>query len=408
MKKILYTIISFLLTTATLSSCGEDRSYEFYEQTEENQWILSKMKEVYLWNDRIKSPDRTSFFGNTKKFFTSLLVSGDNTSYFTDSIEETSYGLRFKIMRDPLGVRFNNYYALLLSVAPGSPAATAGLERGMWIASVDGTNITASSGALLQSGTAKQLGLARIDYNDDTEEYSWVDDGNVNINASAAVRESGILLDSIYDVRSQKLGYIVCENLAGETLCDEFQATLSEFISADVDFVALDLRYCDKGSVENVTAVASALVPATLVGTPFAVIKGGGESDDVIYNYSMPGINLGEKHLYIITNDDTKGVPELLAASLKDSRENVFVIGTKTAGATVLTETYLSPYGFSISPATAYICGAEGEHLPEDGVAPDYPIDELEEIQYVYPLGDEREYIMRNIQYIIINGTMPQ
>ena len=86
MKKSTYLSLLIALVVAMFTSCGEDRTHEYYEKTEENQWIYSKMKEVYLWRDQIKEPSRTTFFSNTTKFFNSLIYSGDKVSYFTDTI----------------------------------------------------------------------------------------------------------------------------------------------------------------------------------------------------------------------------------------------------------------------------------------------------------------------------------
>ena len=105
----------------------------------------------------------------------------------------------------------------------------------------------------------------------------------------------------------------------------------------------------------------------------------------------------------------TKGAVETLIASVNASRGmyEVLTIGASTAGANVLTREFLSPFAFSINPAVALISASNGIELSAAGIAPDYPLDELEEIQHIYPLGNEREYILRNVQYLIVNGNMP-
>ena len=67
MKKSTYLSLLIALVVAMFTSCGEDRTHEFLEMTEENQWTYSKMKEVYLWRDKITEPKRTTFFSTTKK-----------------------------------------------------------------------------------------------------------------------------------------------------------------------------------------------------------------------------------------------------------------------------------------------------------------------------------------------------
>ena len=91
MKKAAY----ILLTIAMLCSCGEDRTYEYLELTQENQWIYDTMKEAYLWNDSVKKPARKNFFAVSEKFFSNLLFRSDNFSFFTDSASTTSYGMGY-------------------------------------------------------------------------------------------------------------------------------------------------------------------------------------------------------------------------------------------------------------------------------------------------------------------------
>ena len=73
MEKATYLSLVIALVVAMFSSCGEDRTHEYYDLTEENQWIYSKMQEVYLWRDKIKEPSRTTFFSTPSKFFSSII-----------------------------------------------------------------------------------------------------------------------------------------------------------------------------------------------------------------------------------------------------------------------------------------------------------------------------------------------
>ena len=133
MKKAIYLSLVAMLIVALFSSCGEDRTYEYYDLTKENQWIYSRMQEVYLWRDKLKEPSRNTFFSKPSKFFSSIIYSGDKMSFFTDTVTLGTYGMTLAVMRDPIGERPNRTYALALMVEPGSPADVAGIERGTWI-----------------------------------------------------------------------------------------------------------------------------------------------------------------------------------------------------------------------------------------------------------------------------------
>ena len=402
-----YTLLLMLVATFVAVSCGEDRTHEFLEKTEENQWTYSMMKDVYLWADEIKQPERSQFFNTTSKFFSSLLHKSDNSSYFTDSVSTGSYGLTFSLMRDPLGVKASRYYALVLYVKPGSPAETAGIERGEWISTVNGSTMNSASGKLLQSGEAAELTTSYIDYDDENESHYWVDGDTIQMSASRLFNSRAIYLDTIYNVRDSKIAYIVCDNLNGASFADGMQEALLGFATADVTDVVVDLRYCNEGTLENANAMASALVPSSLVGTPFVTLKG--KNGDSISHYTEQPVNLSDKRLFFITGRNTKGAAEMLVASVNASRgmHDVIVMGAQSAGANVHTERYGSPYGFSINPAVALICSSDGEELPRTGIALDYPIDELKEKERLHKLGSEQEYILRNIEYLIVNGSLP-
>ena len=80
--------------------------------------------------------------------------------------------MSFAVMRDPIGIKPSNTYALVLFVEPGSPAADAGIERGMWIDAVNGNSITTSKYSMLERGNASTIYTSRIDI-DDEGNYLW-------------------------------------------------------------------------------------------------------------------------------------------------------------------------------------------------------------------------------------------
>ena len=408
MKKIsLY--ISTLMLIAALFGCGEDRTHEFYEMTEENQWTFSKMKEVYLWADSIKTPSRQEFFATTSKFFTSLKYKGDAASFFTDTVSAGSYGMTFALMRDPIGVRPSKTYALALFVEPASPAAEAGIERGTWISSVGGKSLSISSAAMLQQGDATDIVTERMEFDEETMRYSWSVADTLHMQRSTENEVCNIYDSSIYTVRDSRIGYLVVNSFNGDDFAVKANGAVQYFEAENVDAVIIDLRYNSGGSISNAASLAANFVPAPLVGTPFATLQGNGEEVDTVYNYPTPAAALDGKKLYIITGNATKGTAELFVKSLNDSKGvyEVNVIGERTAGSNVMVEKFLSPYGFAINPATAYIHTADGTRLPASGVQPQYNANELAQKTCIYPLGNEQEYILYSTLYLYVNGTLP-
>lgn len=403
----LYTTL-LLAIAFLLVSCGEDRRDEYLEMTAENQWIYSQMKERYLWGEEIGEPERKEFFDTPSKFFKSLLQSHDKASFLADSASVLSYGMRTAVMRDPLGEKRNRYYALALFVEPGSPADLAGIKRGTWIESIDGKALTSSSGNTLASGEGAEITTQAMEYNDEEERYFWGSRDTLTLHHAMPATVEAIYLDSIYSVRNNKIGYIVCNSLSREETAERFNDILTRFAQQQVTDIVLDMRYCNGGEIGNAAKIASMFVPSSLGGTPFATLADK-NSNETPVNYTEQAINLSDKKLYIITSRDTKGIAELFIASVNASREmyDVMIAGMPTAGLNVMTEAIESPYGFTINPAVAELYLSNGSALSSSGVEPDYPINELDEVKQFHQIGSEQEYILRSIEYLIVNGSMP-
>lgn len=409
MKKTgLYRILAAVFAAILLFGCGEDRTYEYLEMTKENQWTYSKMKEVYLWADSIKPPARTDFFAATTKFFTSLKYKNDLVSFFTDTVSAGTYGMTCAVMRDPIGERPSKTYALVLNVEPDSPASLAGIRRGTWITAVGGRALTTSNTSLLQSGAATQIVTEYVGFSEEKNSYYWAGADTLQLAESTVSATIDIPVDRIFDLYDRYVGYMFVGGFAGENFKKHVAEVLDGFASANVSDIIIDLRYCSGGSMENAAWLASSLVPADKIGTPFCTLKGNGDETKAVYDYEDTGISLGDKSVYFIIGNDTKGVSELLVTSLNESRamNDVITLGKKSAGANVMVEEFASPYGFSINPATAYIYTSGGMALSAAGISPDYSVNELATLPNVHELGMEQEFLLYNSLYLIVNGTL--
>ncbi|MBO7302410.1 MAG: hypothetical protein J6U58_06855 [Bacteroidaceae bacterium] len=405
-----YISLIFALLATMLISCGEDRTGEYLEMTQENQWIYSTMKDVYLWGEEIKQPEHSQFFSNTSKFFSSLLNKNDKVSYFTDTIKNESYGILATFMRDPIAEQPSKVYALTLFVEPGSPADIAGVKRGTWISGVDGKELTISNTNILISGNAIKLTTEKIDYNDEEMRYFWEQSDTLNMGNATEITNHNILFDTIYSIRDKKAGYILCNSFNGEDFIEKTENILLKFATEEVTDIVLDLRYNNGGSIANAATFAGALVPTTLHGTPFATLKKSEEIEDTIYNYMSSKANLCDKRICIITGSRTCGVAELFINSLNSSRNmyDVLTFGINTKGDNVIVGTFNSPYGFAINPAIAFMHSASGSILSSEGVVADYPINELEQIEHIQPLGKEQEHLLYSTLHFIATDMIPQ
>ena len=398
------------LTLFSFISCGEDRTHEYIEKTQENQWIYDTMKEVYLWKDDIKEPERSKYFTQASKFFSSLLSKNDKASFFTDTIVSHDYGMSVALMRDPIAEKPSRVYALVLFVEPASPAGIAGIERGTWISAVNGKQLSTSSQKTLLQGDAAKLATEYMDFDDETGKYFWVESDTIKISASTSYDKRDIAVNEIYNVRDKKVGYMLCNNFNEDDFVDRTSAIFEEFIAQNVTDIIIDLRYNTSGKISNITSLASMLVPSELTGTPFCTLKDNNGNISSTHNYTAQEVSVADKKIYFIIGKSTQGVAELLVNSVNTSRDmyDVFVIGEKSTGVNIIVEEIKSPYGFAINPATAIAYSANGEIMPSEGVKPDYEFDELAQKNSIYPLGSEQEYLLYNTLYIIVNGTAPE
>ena len=397
------------ISILTFFSCGEDRTHEYYELTKENQWIYNTMKDVYLWKEDIKTPERSYFFSTYSKFFSSLLNKNDKASFFTDELSTDNYGMSVALMRDPIAETPSKVYALVLYVEQGSAAHKAGIRRGTWISAVNNKELTISSESALLQGDAAKFKTEYIEFDNEENKHFWVQSDTIEVEASAPHTVNNICLDSIYNVRSNKIGYLICNTFNGDDFTDKAHSAIEKFITNDVTSVIVDLRYNTGGNIANAARLASMLVPSEYAKTPFCILKDREEEIDTVYNFSEQPSNIGDKKVYFIIGEETAGTAELLVNSVNASRDmyDVLIIGATSAGINIITESISSPYGFSISPAIAVAYCSNGDIQPVEGITPDYPVDELENKTNIYPLGEEQEYLLYNTFYIIANGTAP-
>lgn len=403
MKRIIYVVMALFL----LCACGEDRTYEYLELTQENQWTFDKMNEVYLWSDSIKRPSRREFFADCNKFFSSLLQRNDKFSYSTDSATATGYGFNFALMRDPLGKQNSRSYALVLFVEPGSPAYEAGIRRGTWISKVGKNNLNSGNYGYLERGGAITFCTSSIVLDEESMVYMWQDGDTLQLDAAREIEPTALYLDTVYSMRGHNIGYLVCNRFTADA-GEAFTAALSHFATEGVNDLIVDLRYCSGGSIAIANSVASAIFPQSTVGESFCRLSYNAynSSKDTLYTI-LPSQTLGLEKVYFICGESTRGAAEVLIASARSilGYNNAVVIGEKSFGEDVMTEEIVSPYNFSISPAVAYV---ENENYSLTyGIEPDYAVDELADFYSIHALGNTQEYLLYNTIYLIVNGRMP-
>ena len=435
MKYLQHTFWAFLLTV--LCSCGEDRTGEFYALIEDRQWIEETMQANYLWaEDMPVIENEDDYFKEPQTFFKSLLSKnamngkGDKYSYMEEDpkapqqesrsqmLDRTStYGMEFELTNDPTGTT-NHIHAHVLYVLDGSPAQQAGITRGDWLSSVDGQRITTSNYQLLKNGGSIKVARTRI-YSTELG-YTWQPADTLNLAASITMEINPFLIDTLYQVEGQRIAYLMYNEFSTgpenkgteETYNEQMKAIFANFKAQQPDALILDLRYNNGGYLQCAQALGSLVAPASALGKNFVNLQFNAKANPqrkaypLLESYAEANLDLGK--VYILTTNHTASASEALINGLIPymGKENVILIGERTEGKNVAMTAFRNEtYGITLWPVVAYTSNAEDFSDYGDGFEPTHELKERNIVDW-YPLGDNREYLLKNAISLITTGSI--
>jgi C-terminal processing protease CtpA/Prc len=435
MKYLQHTFWAFLLTV--LCSCGEDRTGEFYALIEDRQWIEETMQANYLWaEDMPVIENEDDYFKEPQTFFKSLLSKnamngkGDKYSYMEEDpkapqqesrsqmLDRTStYGMEFELTNDPTGTT-NHIHAHVLYVLDGSPAQQAGITRGDWLSSVDGQRITTSNYQLLKNGGSIKVARTRI-YSTELG-YTWQPADTLNLAASITMEINPFLIDTLYQVEGQRIAYLMYNEFSTgpenkgteETYNEQMKAIFANFKAQQPDALILDLRYNNGGYLQCAQALGSLVAPASALGKNFVNLQFNAKANPqrkaypLLESYAEANLDLGK--VYILTTSHTASASEALINGLIPymGKENVILIGERTEGKNVAMTAFRNEtYGITLWPVVAYTSNAEDFSDYGDGFEPTHELKERNIVDW-YPLGDNREYLLKNAISLITTGSI--
>jgi carboxyl-terminal processing protease len=240
-------------------------------------------------------------------------------------------------------------YATVLAVVPGGPAAKAGIQAGDVIRKVDGDSVgRISAWALerkLRGPVGSSLDLYRYNATGDLTKTS-VQRQLIPPGAVVLKQGQGALLVSLPDLepgRAEELKKALATADRGQTL-------------------VLDLRQCQKGSMDEAASVAG------LLGSKgnFATVEEAGKSDRVL---SVTGTGTAFARMALLLGRSTLGAPEVLASCLKKDGAKTF--GERTPGFGVERTRFPLKQGGAVELVSKRWVGLGGEKLDRQGVAPD-------------------------------------
>lgn len=356
MKNYLMTLKSYilLLLCIPIVSCTTDRDDEIRPATTLelsefiyrglNYWSLYKSEVPALANDRFESnQEKLDFlrgFDSPEETFEALIAPIDRFSILrSDYVElenalagvRKSTGMRFSILEDPNNS--NNRFGVVRYVINNSPAASAGVSRGMLFTAVDGVNLTAASdlNAIFAQDTFT-INLASYDGTalTPTGEAIALDNIELTINP--------VHTTSIIETPTKKIGYLHYTGFTNE-FDPELNSAFSTFKAEGVEEFILDLRYNGGGSVETANDLC-AMITGQFEGQEFITQQYNADrnpenqfvrrfNNKISSGAAINSLNLSR--LIVLTTSNTASSSELVLSGLAPYI-NITQIGTNTRG----------------------------------------------------------------------------
>ncbi|WP_460961223.1 S41 family peptidase [Spirosoma litoris] len=425
----------FALSLSACKKTTDDVTPQASTTTSENQtidsWILSNMREVYYWNDKIPANPDTTLAPDV--FFNSILntynatsnPNGDRFSWIENdantltaelSGQTTTTGMEFNLYLRSSGS--TGVIAQVLYVLPGSPAQLAGIKRGDIISKVNSQLLTTSNYSdLLFTGTTFTFGFASVSGS------SLVDtDKTISVTATT-FQENPVFLDSIYTVGSKKVGYLVYNQFvpgANGSEADEYDAQVdavfNNFKAQGVTELVLDLRYNPGGYTSSSANLASLIGKGVSSSklyfreewntsiTPLLQQEYG--SSFFIQNFLDKSQNIGDNlsRVFVLTTDHTASASELIINGLRPYM-TVTTIGTTTYGKNVGSITITDDSGkikWGMQPIVFKSYNSLGQSDYATGFTPSIEVDEPVNL---LPLGDTNEDLL-NTALSQISGSV--
>lgn len=407
-----------------------------------NTWIKENMEFYYLWNDQL--PDTTVVNYRTETdpeaYFYKLLYIGDSWSWITDDYASLAeeYGLTSQNMKkglaatmgyDPTFYTFSDgksVFMLVNYVYPGSAAEKAGLKRGNIILSINNTDLDTTNYYELYSASSYSVQLGKITVSNSS---LYILDANKSLNLTAVSGSyDPAVYHSVIDTLGYKIGYLAyTEFVAGtnDAYLNSLDAVFSEFKSAGISDLIVDLRYNPGGLIDAAAYLASEIAPATTIASPQKILVNLTYNaeyqaelekyypEELYYKFVSVASNLNLSKVYFLSTWATASASELLITGLEPYM-NVIQIGESTYGK------YVGSYiladdneEWAMLPIVMKYANANGYTDFKDGLTPDYQVyDDIvyddssinNDLVYYYPLGSTSD-AMTKTAIRLISGT---
>lgn len=320
-----------------------------------SKFVYDGMEQYYLWAKEIKNKKPTVNDSDPEKYFYKILNSIDTQrgwSWITDDVDKLMAGFEGESTDafgfQPLGLYYDEtsdrVVGLVRYVYPNTPAEKAGLKRGDIITHANGILLNDKNWTILFGANS-------------TTTFTVLDQNYQNARevpiTPAAFTTDPVLYHKVYQgdgFAGRKVGYLFYTEFT-ENYNESLYNVFSEFKSAGITDLVLDLRYNPGGYITAATYLASLIAPVQDVKNKgaFTIMSYNDYVNDVFDDnkwdrkdylgeyktkYSNPvnaNVNNGDLKLYVITTRSSASASELLTFCLKPYMQ-VEQIGEKTSG----------------------------------------------------------------------------
>lgn len=417
-KRYIHGILGVLTTLLLISSCGEDRSGEYYALISTQTWMYETMQQEYLYYQDMPEESKLDFFKKPSEFLNSAVSQKEKKSGSTfshiDSVFVTS---RTTSQTPTFGfegsmVRANNgsYGIRVLYTQENSPAQEVGLKRGDLIISANNKKINSSD--LFYITAPKEAYMFTLGKFNETG-FDTLQ--TIQMPAPRIVENENLYKFDVFDANGKKVAYIMY-NEFGENDNQDLLNMFSQLSGQSINDIVLDLRYNPGGYVNTAQLVSTNLAPQEAMGSTFLKMTHNDKINRTdILNFE-PGLLAGAtalnyENLYVITSGNTASASEIVINCLKPYMSGRLIqVGTATFGKNVAQQLYTDEAKAPMLEfwlTNSLLSNSEDySDYYTNGLLPDYKISENLKGDLGEP-GTEQDSLMLPILKHIETGSFP-
>ena len=344
-------------------------------------------KDLYLWYKSIPANFSAGSFADPNAIMEGIRQYSQEPG-FSDPVDKWSFAMKQTewdnissgIAADfGLGLIYRSESDLRVKyVEQSSPAGKAGVHRSWRVIKINGnSNVNYSNKDFVSENV--------FNSNSTIFTFEKPDGSTVDITLQAgSYQEQPIALDTVYNVASKKIGYLVFNSFLGDTsqVYQRFGNIFSKFAQQNVNDVIIDLRYNGGGYVTMQEKLANYLVKTAANGN--VMMKQEFNDKLAEYNETTTFSKLGSLNLdriFFIVSSNTASASELLINNLKPYMDVKLIGPSNTHGKPVgffpypVGDWYIFPVSFrTVNKAGQgnYFNGLELTNKSADGVDKDW------------------------------------